>query len=44
MEIDSKDRVCRTFDEKIDHIFSACQILAKEQYMKRHFSVCSTAL
>jgi len=41
MEIDSKDRVCKTFDEKIDPILPACAILAKEQYMKRHSSVCA---
>jgi hypothetical protein len=40
MEIDSKDRVCKAFEEKIDHILPACSILAKEQYMKRHCSVC----
>ena len=28
------------FDETIDHIISACPILAKEQYIKRHDSVC----
>jgi len=28
------------FDETIDHIISACPIMAKEQYIKRHDSVC----
>jgi hypothetical protein len=28
--------ICHQFDEKIDHIISACPILAKEQYIKRH--------
>jgi hypothetical protein len=41
MEIDSKDRICKILDEKIDHILPACAILAKEQYMKRHSSVCA---
>jgi hypothetical protein len=34
-ETDSKYRLCQQFDETIDHI-SACPILAKEQYVKRH--------
>ena len=46
-ETDSKCRLCQQFDETIDHI-SACPILAKEQYTKRHdrvgaylhFNVC----
>ena len=28
-------------DETIDHIISACPIVAKEQYIKRHDSVCA---
>ena len=35
-ETDSKCRLCQQFDETIDHIISACPILAKEQYKKRH--------
>jgi hypothetical protein len=35
-ETDSKCRLCHQFDETMDHIISACQILAKEQYIKRH--------
>ena len=38
---DSKCRLCQQFDEKIDHIISACSLLAKEQYIKRHDSVCA---
>jgi hypothetical protein len=38
---DSKCRLCQQFDETIDHIVSACPILAKEQYIKRHDSVCA---
>jgi hypothetical protein len=40
-ETDSKSRLCQQFDEKIDHIISACPILAKEQYIKRHDRVCA---
>jgi hypothetical protein len=32
-EADSKCRLCHQFDETIDHIISACPILAKEQYI-----------
>jgi hypothetical protein len=35
-ETDSKCRLCHQFDEAIVHIISACPILAKEQYIKRH--------
>jgi hypothetical protein len=35
-ETDSKCRLCQQFDETIEHITSACPILAKEQYVKRH--------
>jgi hypothetical protein len=34
-ETDSKCRLCQQFDETIDHIISACPILAKEEYIKR---------
>ena len=40
-ETDSKCRLCQQFDETIDHIISACPILAKEQYLKRHDRVCA---
>ena len=39
-ETDSKCRLCQQFDETIDHIISACPILAKEQYTKRYDRVC----
>ena len=35
-ERDSTCRLCHKFDETVDHIISACPILAKEQYIKRH--------
>ena len=40
-ETDSKCRLCQQFDETIDHIISACPIVAKEQYIKRHDRVCA---
>jgi hypothetical protein len=40
-ETDSKCRLCQKFDETIDHIISACPILAKEQYINRHERVCA---
>jgi hypothetical protein len=30
-EINSKDRIFKTFDEKIDHILRTCPVLAKEE-------------
>ena len=38
---DSKCRLCQQFDETIDHTISACPIVAKEQYIKRHDRVCA---
>jgi hypothetical protein len=43
-ETDSKCRLWQQFDETIDHIISACPILAKEQYIKRHDRECTTTL
>jgi hypothetical protein len=40
-ETDSKCRLCQQFEETVDHIMSACPILAKEQYIKRHDRVCA---
>jgi hypothetical protein len=40
-ETDSKCRLCQEFDETIDHVISACPILAKEQYIKRQDRVCA---
>ena len=39
-ETGSKCRLFQQFDETIDYIISVCQILAKEQYIKRHDRVC----
>jgi len=38
-ETESKCRLCQQYDETIDHIISACPILAKEQNVKRHDKV-----
>jgi hypothetical protein len=38
---DSKHILCHQFEETADHIMSACPILAKEQYSKRHDRVCA---
>ena len=40
-ETDGKCRLCQQFDETMNHIISACPILAKEQYTKRHDRVCA---
>ena len=40
-ETGSKSRLCQQFGETIGHIISACPILAKEQYIKRHDRVCA---
>jgi len=40
-ETDSKYRLSQQFDETIDHIISACPILAKEQHIKRHDRLCA---
>jgi hypothetical protein len=40
-EIDNKCRHSKQVDEKIGHIISACPILTKEQYIKRHGIMCA---
>jgi hypothetical protein len=32
---------CQQYDETAEHIISACPIVAKQQYTKRHNSVCA---
>jgi hypothetical protein len=34
-ETDSKCRLCKQFDKTVDHIISACPLLAKERHIKR---------
>jgi hypothetical protein len=41
IKTDSKRRLCQQSDETIDHIISACPILAREQYVKRHDRMCA---
>ena len=41
IETDRKYRLCQQFDETIDNIITACPILTKEQYIKRHDRVCA---
>jgi len=40
-ETDSKCRLCKQFDETVEHIISACPILSKEQYVRRYDRVCA---
>jgi hypothetical protein len=40
-ETDSKCGLCQQSDETIEHMISACPILAEEQYIKRHDRVCA---
>ena len=40
-ETDSKCRLSKQFDETVEHIISACPILAKEQYIKRNDRKCA---
>jgi uncharacterized membrane protein len=37
---DNNYRLCKQSDETVEHIISACHILAKEQYIKRHDRAC----
>jgi hypothetical protein len=41
IKTDSKRRLCQQSDETIDHIISACPILAREQFIKRHDRECA---
>jgi len=40
-DTDSKCRLCQQCDETVDNVISACPILAKEPYIKRHDRVCA---
>ena len=40
-ERDSTFRLCKQFDETVEHIVSASPILTKEQHIKRHDTVCA---
>jgi len=40
-EIESKCRLCKQYEETIDHVTSGCSILAKNEYLMRHDKVCT---
>lgn len=39
-EIGSKCRLCKEYEETIDHLTSGCPVLAKNEYIVRHDKVC----
>jgi hypothetical protein len=40
-EIGSRCRLCKEYEETIDHLTSGCSILAKNEYVIRHDNVCT---
>ena len=40
-EIESKCRLCKQYEETVDHLTSECPILAKNEYLTRHDKVCT---
>jgi hypothetical protein len=40
-EIESRCRLCKEYEETIDHLTSRCPILAKNEYVIRHDKVCT---
>jgi hypothetical protein len=40
-EIESRCRLCKEYEESIDHLTSGCPILAKNEYIIRHDRVCT---
>jgi len=40
-ETDSKCRLLKKFDETVEHIISACPVLAKEQHIQKHDKNCA---
>jgi hypothetical protein len=40
-EIESRYRLCKYYEETIDHLTSGCPILAKNEYVIRHDKVCT---
>jgi hypothetical protein len=40
-EIKSKCRLCKQYEETIDHLTSGCPVLAKNEYLIRHDKVCT---
>jgi hypothetical protein len=40
-EIECRFRLCKEYEETIDHLTSGCPILTKNEYVMRHDSVCT---
>jgi hypothetical protein len=40
-EIESRCRLCKEYEETIDHLISGCPTLAKNEYIIRHNKVCT---
>jgi hypothetical protein len=40
-ETESRCRLCKEYEETIDHLISECPILVKSEYVIRHDKVCS---
>jgi hypothetical protein len=40
-EIESRCRLCKEYEEIVDHLTSGCPILAKNEYVIRHNKVCT---
>jgi hypothetical protein len=40
-ETESRCRLCKEYEETIDHLISGCPILAKNEYVIRHDKVCT---
>ena len=40
-ETERKCRLCKQYEETIDHLTSGCPILAKNEYLMRHDKVCT---
>jgi hypothetical protein len=40
-EIESRCRLCKEYEETIDHLISGCPTLAKNKYIIRHDKVCT---
>jgi hypothetical protein len=40
-EIESRCRLCKEYEETIDHLTSGCPILVKNEYVIRHDTVCT---
>jgi hypothetical protein len=40
-EFESRCRLCKEYEETIDHLTSGCPILVKNEYVIRHDRVCT---